>query len=126
MAVHLNATRHTALGFLLGALLVGGALGFTADRMIGDRACRHWRDPREMRAMFFNELNLSSSQRVAVDSIIRAKHRAAAGILKPIQSRLDSLNNAAALQIKSQLDPRQQATFDRMDAEIRRAKKPPN
>jgi len=74
--------------------------------------------------MFFNELNLSSTQRVAVDSIIKAKHRAAGAILKPIQYRLDSLNDAAALQIKSQLDPGQQATFDRMDAAIRRARKP--
>ncbi len=124
MAVHLNATRHTALAFLLGALLVGGALGFTADRMIGDRACRHWRDPREMRAMFFSQLHLSSSQRVAIDSTIRAKHRAASAILRPIQPRLDSLNDAAAAQIKSQLDPGQQALFDRMDGEIRRARKP--
>ncbi len=129
MAVRLNpvrftASRHTALGFLLGAALVGGALGFTADRVIGERACRRvLDDPRGMRELFAEELHLSSTQRAAVDSIMHAKHRAYTEIVGPVQPRLDSLGAATAAQIKSRLDPDQQVTFDRLDATMKARKR---
>ncbi len=129
MAVRLNpvrftASRHTALGFLLGAALVGSALGFTADRVIGERACRRvLDDPRAMRELFAEELHLSSTQRAAVDSILHAKHQAYTEIVRPVQSRLDSLSATTAARIKSRLDPDQQTAFDRLDAATKARKR---
>ena len=71
----MQRSKALALVFLLGTLLVGGVLGFTADRvMTGDRECRR-ADRAAMRELFARELGLSASQRAAVDSLLDKRHR---------------------------------------------------
>jgi hypothetical protein len=124
MSFHIDATKSSALAFLLGAVLVGGALGFTADRLVTrDRVCPRWGDEIAMRRRFGDELGLSTAQRAAVDTILTAKHRAIAALVKPIRPQLDSIGEDAARKIKTHLDPGQQAAFDRMHAEVRARKR---
>ena len=50
-------SKQLAVMFLLGAFVVGGALGFTADRVWGrDAACR---DPRGSRELLYDRLELT-------------------------------------------------------------------
>jgi hypothetical protein len=115
MSYRIDASKNAALAFLLGAALVGGAFGFTADRLVTrDRICPRWGDEQAMRHRFGDELNLSTAQRAAVDTILTAKHRAIAALVKPIRPELDSISDEATRRIKARLDPDQQVTFDRM------------
>lgn len=120
MSFRIDPSRSSALTFLLGAALVGGALGFTADRMVTrDRVCPRYGDEAAMRRRFGDELGLSTDQRAAVDTILTAKHRAIAALVKPIRPQLDSISEDAARRIKTRLDPGQQTTFDRMHEEFK-------
>ena len=53
--------KHTALAFLLGALITGGALGFTAARMF-DREARVPRSYETVREQLARTLELSAEQ----------------------------------------------------------------
>src|SRR5271168_3420017 len=90
-----SRSRQTALAFLLGAALVGGVLGFSADRIVNrDRLCR-WGDQVGMRRLFGDELNLTAGQRTEVDSILDEKHREVAVVVKPVKPQLDSIGDRA-------------------------------
>ncbi len=123
MALRISASRQTALGFLLGALLVGGVVGFTADRLVGDHMCRIGGDPRAMRRRFDDDLHLSAAQRPIVDSILIAKHRTIDALMQSTRPRVDSLDNATATAIKAVLTPDQQPAFDEMYRKLQEAKR---
>jgi Spy/CpxP family protein refolding chaperone len=109
-----SRSRQTALAFLLGAALVGGVLGFSADRLVSrDRFCR-WGDQVGMRRLFGDELDLTPAQRVAVDSILDDKHRDIADVVKPVKPQLDSITDRSMEHISQLLTPTQRATFEEM------------
>jgi hypothetical protein len=109
-----SRSRQTALAFLLGAALVGGVLGFSADRIVSrDRFCR-WGDQVGMRRLFGDELNLEAAQRIAVDSILDAKHREIAVVVQPVKPQIDSIGDRAMDRISALLTPTQRATFEEM------------
>jgi hypothetical protein len=123
MSYHIDATKNSALAFLLGAALVGGVFGFTADRLVTrDRVCPRWGDEGAMRRRFGDELGLTEVQRAAVDTILTAKHRAIQAVVQPMRPQLDSISDDAARRIKARLDRDQQATFDRMVADMKAQK----
>jgi hypothetical protein len=120
MSYHIDASKNSALAFLLGAVLVGGVFGFTADRLVTrDRVCPRWGDEVAMRHRFGDELGLSDAQRAAVDTILSAKHRATQALVLPMRPQLDSIADNANRQIKARLDSNQQAMFDRMLTEVK-------
>lgn len=120
MSYHIDASKNSALAFLLGAVLVGGVFGFTADRLVTrDRVCPRWGDEVAMRHRFGDELGLSDAQRAAVDTILAAKHRAVQALVLPMRPQLDSIADNANRQIKARLDASQQAMFDRMLTEVK-------
>lgn len=120
MSYHIDATKNSALAFLLGAALVGGVFGFTADRLVTrERVCPRWGDRVALIRRFDDELGLSDSQRSAVDSIVAAKHRAVQALVLPMRPQLDSIDDDANRRIKARLDASQQAMFDRMLVETK-------
>jgi len=110
-------SKSLAVAFLLGATLAGGALGFTADRMIGHGRPNSVQAAREQLAA---DLLLTPEQRVAVDSILDDRHRQFQEAMKPIKPKLDSIRLNARTQIMSRLDGNQQAKFKSMMEEMER------
>lgn len=109
-----------AMMFLLGAFVAGGALGFTADRMVQNSA-RDFRGHEDFRARMAEELHLTTAQKTAIDSLMLARHRQIVALFKPVKPQLDSIGAEARAvsdstheQIKRLLNPAQQATFDQM------------
>jgi hypothetical protein len=123
MSYHIDASKNSALAFLLGAVLVGGVFGFTADRLVTrDRVCPRWGDEAAMRQRFGDELGLTDAQRATVDTILSAKHRAVQALVLPMRPQLDSIADDANRKIKARLDPSQQVVFDHMLAEVKAQK----
>jgi len=110
-------SRKLALVFVLGAVLVGGVLGFTADRvLVKDQLCA--KDRRGTRDRFHNDLGLDAGQRLRVDSLLDLKHAQIAEVMKPIQPRLETISDSTRSQIARLLTPAQQQRFEQMHQEM--------
>jgi hypothetical protein len=117
MSTGTNRSRQ-AFAFLLGATLVGGVLGFTADRLVArDRLCPRWGDVAAMRRVFGDQLDLDQTQRASIDTILDAKHRQIAALVRPVQPQIDSVSDHASDLIRSLLTTQdQRQMFDEMQA----------
>ena len=118
MTLVMQRSKYLALIFLVGAVLVGYALGFAADRAsVHDRLAPRW-DPRAMRAQLHEALGLSDAQRVAVDSILDARNARIQTLLAPIQPQLDAVKDSARVRIRQRLSAAQQARYDEIVREL--------
>lgn len=124
----MQKSKGFALMFLLGAFLAGGALGFTANRLISpEKPCRGqagdgWKRLNE-------ELNLTSAQRTAVDSLMELRRHQMRELYKPLRPQLDSLSqvgrrigDSTHAQVRRLLTPEQQAKWDAMRERARKKK----
>src|SRR5881397_3594482 len=89
--VLMERSKGYALMFLLGAFVAGGALGFTADRVIDAKHGREMRGPRAYRQKMAEELKLTPKQQASIDSLIEQKHRQIVALYKPVKPQLDDL-----------------------------------
>jgi hypothetical protein len=112
----MQRSKNLAMMFLLGAVLVGGALGFTADRVwMRDSACN---DPRASRALLYYRLELNETQRAAWDSILDDRHRQFETLFKPIRPQMDSIRTRSRAQLRALLtSPEQRARYDAIIAD---------
>lgn len=109
-----------AVGFYVGALLIGGVLGVALDRLV----VREWltsrsTDVRASRDRLAMELRLTETQRQALDSIYDGARRVDSLLMAPVRPQRDSLWGAARAQLRAMLTPEQQATYDDMQARDR-------
>jgi Spy/CpxP family protein refolding chaperone len=119
----MERSKGYALMFLLGAFITGGALGFTADRVIGGGHNREMRGPRASRQRMAEELKLTPQQQASIDSLMEQKRSQIVALYRPVRPQLDSIAVAARVvsdsthaQIKRLLNPEQQTKLDRMRA----------
>ena len=112
----MQRSKNLAMMFLLGSVLVGGALGFTADRVwMRDAACT---DPRASRALLYDRLELNDAQRTAWDSILDDRHRQFETLFKPIRPQMDSIRMRSRAQLRALLTtPEQRARYDAIIAD---------
>lgn len=112
----MQRSKTLALLALIGALVVGGAAGFSADRLLG-------RDPsgrQSLQDYLANQLALTPAQRAAVDSILDKRHRDMSAAIAPVRPQLDSIRLAARGEIFKVLDPSQRVRFQRIIDESQR------
>jgi hypothetical protein len=111
----MQQSKNLAIAFLLGAVVVGGALGFTADRvMLRDRISR----PEGGRPSLADRLQLDVTQRARLDSIIDERHRRMDLVMSPVRPTLDSIKQRARDEIRLILTPTQLAEFEKVLAEM--------
>lgn len=112
MSTTIQRTKAQAVFFLLGAVLVGGALGFTANRAI----TRHDAptNQRTSRAQLATRLQLDSMQRRMLDSVLDIRNEKMKSILAPVRPQLDSVRFAARAVIRGRLSPEQQLRWDQV------------
>jgi hypothetical protein len=122
--MQVRRSKALALIFLIGTLVVGGAVGFTVDRLLVRNTCRDVADRKTLRRTLADRLELTPTQRVAVDSILDKRHRdmnAVYDVVRPqIQPKLDSIRIAARAEISKLLDARQRVRFLQMIEESQR------
>jgi hypothetical protein len=111
----MQQSKNLAIAFLLGAVLVGGALGFTADRlMLRDRIA----GPAPNRMLLADRLQLDAAQRARLDSIIDNRHKRYDLIMSTVRPALDSSKQRARDEIRLILNPTQRAEFEKVLAEM--------
>ncbi|MBA2686725.1 MAG: hypothetical protein H0U64_01365 [Gemmatimonadaceae bacterium] len=117
----MQKSKSTAVLFLIGAFLAGGALGFTADRMLQrDKGASHG-GRESMSARVARELSLSAEQRKSFDSLMERRREQIRAVYRPIRPQLDSLDkvgrgisDSAHAQVRRILNPDQQLKWDAM------------
>lgn len=104
----MTRSKQQAMMFLLGAVLVGGALGFSADRVFGDSKRKSWAPRQRM----YEDLSLSETQRTAMDSLLDEQNCQIGAVMKPVRPRLDSIRSSARQQMAQLLTPEQVAKLE--------------
>jgi len=119
----MQRTKQQALMFLLGAVLVGGALGFSADRYLGHERFATQFCPR---GRFYDELGLSPQQRATLDSLAFVQDCAMKAVLAPHDSLLKAMKAHFRAQRDSVFNKEQKARLDQMVArrQAEQAKEP--
>jgi Spy/CpxP family protein refolding chaperone len=104
----MDRPKQQAIAFLLGAVLVGGVGGFSADRMF-----RHDdMSIAEKRKAMYDDLDMAPAQRAAMDSLFDARNCQYDAIFRPIQPALDSLRTATRDKMNQILTAEQRARLD--------------
>jgi Spy/CpxP family protein refolding chaperone len=123
----MDRTKGYALMFLLGAFLAGGALGFSAERVIRADHGRGMLGTKAYRQRMADELKLTPTQQASIDSLIEQKHRQIIALYKPVKPQLDTIavearvvSDSTHAQIKRLLNPDQQVKLEKMRAAARR------
>jgi hypothetical protein len=121
----MKQSKNLAIAFLLGAVVVGGALGFSADRyMLRDRIGAH----PSLRERLDASLKLDSAQRTRLDSILdHRRHQrelvmaniqpALDSIMATVQPAFDSIKLRAREEIRAMLTPTQRIEFEKLLAD---------
>jgi Spy/CpxP family protein refolding chaperone len=106
--------KSVALAFLAGALLVGGLLGFTADRVVfGERLCDHRAERGgRLRERLATDLDLSPAQRATVDSLLDARDVRVRALFAEVRPAADSLYLETRDHIRQVLTPEQRRQFE--------------
>ncbi len=106
-------SKNLAIAFLFGAVLVGGALGFSADRVLT-------RDRHRGRSidLLDSRLNLTSEQRTQIDSILDDRQRQFMVVYETIKPKMDSIRLHAREQIRQALTADQRARFETLLKEL--------
>jgi hypothetical protein len=104
-------SQQLAATFLLGAFLVGGTLGFTVDRMVGDRLLEQDASAHAVVDAFAAELDLSSAQRAAVDSILAERNRVMDSLIAPVRPQIRAARDSARQRIALRLTAPQRRKF---------------
>jgi hypothetical protein len=115
----MQGSKNLAVTFLLGAVLVGGALGFTADRvMIRDRLCATSSNSGSLRLTLADRLQLDATQRARLDSILDERHRRYELVMSTVRDQLDSVKMRARDQIRLVLTEEQRQEFEKLLVEM--------
>jgi hypothetical protein len=100
--------KQQALAFLLGALLVGGVLGFSADRVFRQGELT----PAQRRAAFYEDIGITAEQRPVMDSILDDRNCRMDSVVKTVQPALDSIKAASRVTMDRLLTPDQHARLE--------------
>ena len=110
----MQRSKQQALMFLLGALVVGAIVGFSADRVLVNRPPE---SSAARRQAMYDDLQLSPTQRAAMDSLLDQRHCQISRTLATVEPKLDSIRASARAQMDRLLTPDQRTRL-----EARRAK----
>ena len=110
----MQRSKQQALMFLLGAVLVGGVVGFSAERVMRNANKDHsW----AARTAMYDDLELTPAQRTAMDSVIDEKNRRVDSLLKPVRPQIDSVRANTRAQFYRIFTPAQREKFEKRVSE---------
>jgi Spy/CpxP family protein refolding chaperone len=109
----MHQSKNLAIGLLFGAVLGGGALGFSADRVFA-------RDRRGERTldMLDRRLSLTDAQRTQIDGILDERHRQSMVVFETIKPKMDSIRLNAREQMRQVLSEEQRAKYEALLKEL--------
>jgi len=111
----MQRSKQQALMFLLGATLVGGVLGFSAERVFSKKP--GMRVP--ARVQMYDDIGIDSAQRVTMDSVLDETNCKLGDASRPLRPVMDSIRNEGFNTIKALMTPAQREAFDAREKRMR-------
>lgn len=113
----MQRSKQQALMFLLGAVLVGGVLGFSAERVFGHEKLveQYGHD----RRAFYDDLGLTDQQRATLDSLAFEQGCEVRIVLAPEKPALDSIRNRFKAEMRQVFTPEQLSKLESREKEIK-------
>ena len=122
----MHSSKHTAVMFLLGALLAGGAAGFSVERFVLKPSRGEPQSTEAVRNELARTLELSADQRARYDAILAQRDARIDTLMEPINAQMDAvrpryraIRDSARGEIRALLSAAQQREFDAYVAEMR-------
>lgn len=106
--------------FILGAFALGGGVGFAAGRATVPTTPNRSTEERNPRDVLAEELALTPSQRVVVDSVWDWRRERSREVMAVVRPALDSIRDSARVRMMSVMDSTQRDAFRRMIERNRR------
>ena len=103
----MQRSKQQALMFLLGAVVVGGILGFSADLVLDARP-KNWAP----RMRMYDDLALTETQRSTMDSLLDERSCQISAVMKPVKPHIVSIRKAAHQQVLAVLTPEQRQKLE--------------
>lgn len=123
----MQGSKNLAVMFLLGATLVGGALGFAADRyVVRERLCAPKLSERELRVGFYDDVGLTAEQRVAWDALLDERQKSMAAARASIKPKTDSIMESYRAKTMELLKPEQRERVEQHRAADRERQRKTN
>ena len=112
--------RRTVRNQIAIALVVGGCVGFVVARSAASWKVHHHHDgarfQQRLLDRFSSKLELSQEQRTRVAAILDAKRQKVETLRSEIRPRFEEIRAATSAEIRQLLNPKQQQTFDILQA----------
>ena len=105
----MQRSKQQALMFLLGATLVGGVLGFSADRVIGAKK-PGMRVP--ARIQMYDDIGIAEDRRATLDSVLDETNCKTGEIMRAVRPAMDSVRAEGLKTFVSMLTPEQKKAYE--------------
>jgi hypothetical protein len=112
----MQRSKQQALMFLLGAVLVGGVLGFSADRVM--TAKKPGKRP-SARVQMYNDIGIDTLQRAHLDSVLDETNCKIGDIMRPHRPAMDSVRAEGLKTFLGMLTPQQRQAYDEREKRIK-------
>ena len=110
----MQRSKQQALMFLLGAVLVGGVLGFSADRVMSKKPPRI-----SARMRMYEDIGITPDQRGTMDSILDETNCKTQDLMRPLRPAMDSIRIAGSKAILGLMTVEQRAAYDAREARFK-------
>jgi hypothetical protein len=107
-------SKQQALMFLLGAVLVGGVLGFSADRVMSRKPQRV-----SARVRMYDDIGIAPDQRVKMDSVLDETNCKTQDLMKTVRPALDSVRAEGSKSLLALMTAQQRSAYDAREARFK-------
>ena len=111
----MQRSKQQALMFLLGAVLVGGVLGFSADRFVVSK--KPARVP--ARVQMYDDIGIEADKRAKMDSVLDEMNCKTSDIMKSMRPAMDSVRAEGFKALLEMMTPEQRAAYDLREQRMR-------
>lgn len=110
----MQRSKQQALMFLLGAVLVGGVLGFSADRIMSKK-------PQHIsaRVRMYDDIGIRPEQRAKMDSVLDETNCKTQDLMKSIRPAMDSIRAEGSKALLALMTDEQRKAYDIREARFR-------
>lgn len=111
----MSGSKSVALTLLLGAVLLGGVLGFTVDRVMRpETVCEERVSRDEARKRFADDIGLDDEQRVRMNTLLDARNAKLDSIYDSVRPMTRAVRDSTSAEFRAMLTPEQLARLEAM------------
>lgn len=104
----MQRSKQQALMFLLGAVLVGGVLGFSANRVMSSSKPKR----ASAREQMYADIGINAQQQVKMDSVLDETNCKTSDIMRSVRPTMDSIRAEGFKALLDMMTPAQKAAYE--------------